>query len=38
MTKFEPSNHAKLLSKLDKHSGQTVEYWGKHENILKEKA
>ena len=29
MTKFEPSDHAKLLSKLDKHSGQTVEYWSK---------
>ena len=34
MTKFEPSAHAKLLSELDKHSGQTVEYWIKrNENI-----
>ena len=32
MTKFEPSAHAKLLSELDKHSGQTVEYWNKGEN------
>ena len=29
MTKFEPSAHAKLLSELDNHSGQTVEYWSK---------
>lgn len=29
MTKFEPSAHAKLLSELDKNSGQTVEYWSK---------
>ena len=29
MTKFEPSAHAKLLSELDKYSGQTVEYWSK---------
>ena len=29
MAKFEPSAHAKLLSELDKHSGQTVEYWSK---------
>lgn len=29
MAKFEPSAHAKLLSKLDKHSRQTVEYWSK---------
>ncbi len=29
MTKFEPSDHAELLSKLDKHSGQNVEYWSK---------
>ena len=33
MTKFEPSEHTKLLSQLDKHSGQTVEYWRKHENL-----
>ena len=34
MTKFEPSEHAKWLSQLDKHSGQTVEYWSKrNENI-----
>ena len=39
MTKFEPSAHAKLLSELDKHSGQTVEYWSKrNENISKEKS
>ena len=34
MTKFEPSEHAKLSSELDKHSGQTVEYWSKkNENL-----
>ena len=33
MAKFEPSNHAKLLSQLDNHSGQTVEYWRKNENL-----
>ena len=32
MAKFEPSDHAKLLSQLDKHSWQTVEYWSKGEN------
>ena len=31
MTRFEPSDHAKLLSKLDKHNGQNLEYWSKHE-------
>ena len=30
MTKFEPSAHAKLLSELDNHNRQTVEYWGKN--------
>ena len=29
MTQFEPSTHAKLLSQLDKHNGQNVEYWSK---------
>ena len=29
MTQFTPSAHAKLLSQLDKHSGQNVEYWSK---------
>ena len=29
MTQFEPSDHAKLLSQLDKHNGQNVEYWSK---------
>ena len=29
MTKFEPSAHAKLLSKLDTYRGQNVEYWSK---------
>ena len=29
MTKFEPSTHAKLLSGLDNHNKQTVEYWSK---------
>ena len=33
MTKFEPSAYAKLLSELDKHSGQNVEYWSKDENL-----
>lgn len=28
-TRFEPSDHAKLLSQLDKHTGQNVEYWSK---------
>ena len=39
MTKFEVSDHAKLLSQLDNHSGRNVEYWSKrNENISKEKA
>ena len=29
MTKFEPSDHAKLLSKLDNHNRQNAEYWSK---------
>ena len=29
MTKFEPSNHAKLLSELDNHNKQNIEYWSK---------
>ena len=29
MTKFEPSTHAKLLSKLDNHNKQNIEYWSK---------
>ena len=33
MTQFEPNAHAKLLSQLDKHIGQTVEYWRKNENL-----
>ena len=34
MTKFEPSAHAKLLSKLDEYNKQTVEYWSKkNENL-----
>ena len=38
MPKFEPSAHAKLLSELDKHNRQTVEYWSeRNENISKEK-
>ena len=32
MTKFEPSAHADLLSQLDKHNEQTVEYWSKRKN------
>ena len=32
MAKFESSDHAKLLSQLDKNSKQTVEYWNKGEN------
>ena len=31
MTQFEPSDHAKLLSQLDKHNGRKIEYWSKHE-------
>ena len=34
MTKFEPSAHAKLLSQLDKHNGQNVEYWSKNNENL----
>ena len=34
MAKFEPSAHAKLLSELDKHSGQTLEYWSKNNENL----
>ena len=30
MTKFEPSAHAKLLSKLDDHNKQNIEYWSKN--------
>ena len=33
MTKFEPSYHAKLLSELDKHNKQNIEYWRKNENL-----
>lgn len=29
MTQFEPSTHAKLLSQLDKHNKQNLEYWSK---------
>ena len=29
MTRFEPSDHAKLTAKLDKHNEQNVEYWSK---------
>lgn len=29
MTRFEPSDHAKLTAQLDKHNGQNVEYWSK---------
>lgn len=29
MTKFEPSDHAKLLDKLDKEDGRRIEYWSK---------
>ncbi len=29
MTRFEPSEHAKLAAQLDKHNGQNVEYWSK---------
>lgn len=31
MTQFEPSNHAKLLDKLDKRNDRKIEYWSKHE-------
>ena len=31
MTRFEPSDHAKLLSQLDNHNGRNVEYWSKGE-------
>lgn len=33
MRKFEPSEHAKLLSKLDTINGQNLEYWSKHEKL-----
>lgn len=29
MTRFEPSNHAKLLDKLDKKDERCLEYWSK---------
>ena len=29
MTKFDPSAHAKLLSELDNHNKQNIEYWSK---------
>lgn len=29
MTQFEPSEHAKLLSQLDKHNDRNLEYWSK---------
>ena len=29
MAKFEPSAHAKLLSELDNHNKQNIEYWNK---------
>lgn len=31
MTQFTPSDYAKLTAQLDKHNGQNVEYWSKHE-------
>lgn len=34
MTKFEPSAHARLLSKLDNNNKQNIEYWSKkNENL-----
>jgi len=32
MTKFETSEHANLLSELDNHNKQNIEYWSKGEN------
>ena len=29
MKKFKPSAHAELLSQLDKHNKQNIEYWSK---------
>lgn len=29
MTKFEPSDHAKLTAQLDKLSDRKIEYWSK---------
>lgn len=29
MTEFEVSQHAKLLSQLDKHNDRNLEYWSK---------
>ncbi len=29
MTRFEPSEHAKLLSRLDNRNNRNVEYWSK---------
>lgn len=31
MTQFAPNAHAKLLSQLDKHNKQNLEYWSKGE-------
>ena len=33
MTKFEPSNYAKLTEQLDKHSNRKTEYWSKQNEI-----
>lgn len=33
MAKFEPSAHAKLLSKLDEYNKQNIEYWSKDDNL-----
>ena len=29
MTRFTPSDHAKLTAQLDKHNRQNIEYWSK---------
>ena len=34
MAKFEPSAHAKLLSELDEHNKQNIEYWSKKNESL----
>lgn len=31
MTKFEPSDHAKLTAQLDKRNDRKIEYWSKGE-------
>lgn len=33
MTRFEPSDYAKMMSQLDNHNGRKIEYWSKRNEI-----